>query len=239
VDIAPVVRLARLPRLTNWLRQRVAQLNTRVLLLFVLADLAFIVAHVLHNHTAWLPSPRLSIEQDRGYAELFQYFKEFSIVLLLAGYAQRKRSLLLAAWSLLFVYVLADDAFALHETWGRVIAQHYGFIPMLGLRSVDFGELAVTTLAGGSLLLLIVLAHSRAAATLREASVDLLLLLMAFACCAVLFDMLHIAAPFGVPRAAYTLLKDGGEMLVMTLILALVFCGTFVSGRDGVTPARH
>jgi hypothetical protein len=217
----------------------VTQLDTRVLLLLVLADVAFVVAHILHNHTAWLPSPRLSIEQDRGYAEMFQYFKEFSIVLLLAGYARRKRSLLLAAWSLLFVYVLADDAFALHETGGKVVAHHFGFSPMLGLRSGDLGELAVTTLAGSSLLFLIGLAHSRAAAPLREASVDLLLLLMAFACCAVLFDLLHIAAPFGVPRAAYALLEDGGEMLVMTLILALVFCGTFVSGRDGVTPARH
>lgn len=73
------------------------------------------------------------------------------------------------------------------------------------------------------------LSHVRATAALREVSVDLLLL-AALGCCGVRFDILHIAAPFGVPRAVYALFEDGGEMLVISLILALVFSRMFISG---------
>lgn len=226
---APHAAACRRSRLMHWLSQRASHFDARLLLLCVLIDLVFIAAHIVHNHTPWLPSPHLSIEHDRGYAEIFQYFKEIWILLLLGSVGFRRRSPLLTAWSLLFVYVLVDDAFSLHEIWGLAAAHYFGLDPLFGLRGEDFGELVVSALAASILLTLIGMTHGRASASLRAVSVDLVGLLAALACCGIVFDMLHIAAPFGVPRAVYALFEDGGEMLVMSLILARVFCAMFIS----------
>lgn len=231
VFAAPPARPSRLSRLRHWLLQRASHFDAPLLLRCVLVDLVFIAAHLVHNHASWLPDYHLSIEHDRGYAEIFQYFKEIGILLLLGRIGFAQRSPLFIAWSLLFLYVLADDALSLHETWGLAMAQSFSLEPMMGLRGADLGELAATTLAVSGLLMLVGITYRPAPVALRAVSVDLVALLAALACCGVVFDMLHIAAPLGVPRAIYALVEDGGEMLVMSLVLARVAGARFIFGQ--------
>lgn len=59
-------------------------------LLLLAADCAFIFMHVLLA-TQVLDVPLLSLEKDRGYSEIYQYIKEFWIVLLLMMLLTKKQ----------------------------------------------------------------------------------------------------------------------------------------------------
>lgn len=57
--------------------------HDRLLILLILTDIIFIIIHILHKFTVLLPDLLFNIEFDGGYAEYFQYTKEFWIILLL------------------------------------------------------------------------------------------------------------------------------------------------------------
>lgn len=50
------------------------------MLLLFCADAAFTLAHLVNVETGWLRGNRISLEDDGGPAEVFQYLKEFWIV---------------------------------------------------------------------------------------------------------------------------------------------------------------
>jgi hypothetical protein len=68
--------------------------SNRLLYLFLALDITFIALHIIYTYTGLISNSSFSIEQDRGYAEIFQYFKEYWSVLLLSMLALRKRSFL-------------------------------------------------------------------------------------------------------------------------------------------------
>ncbi len=121
-----------------------------VLLLLLSIDAAFIVLNVLLRGEAF--NFNFNIDKDRGYPELFLYGEEALIVLLMALAAVRNRSLLYLCWSLLFLYLLLDDALIIHETLSAVVAQKLGFSSWLGLRPEDFGEIVVWAFFGSPLV---------------------------------------------------------------------------------------
>jgi hypothetical protein len=84
--------------------------SNRLLYLFLATDFVLISLHILYLTTDILSNSYFSIEQDRGYGELFQYIKEYWIAILLSLLAWRNRSFLYLGWSLLFFYLLLDDA---------------------------------------------------------------------------------------------------------------------------------
>ena len=51
-----------------------------LMLLLFCADAAFTLAHLVNVETGWLRGNRISLEDDGGPAEVFQYLKEFWIV---------------------------------------------------------------------------------------------------------------------------------------------------------------
>ena len=85
--------------------------SDRFLVLLILADAVFIVLHFIFTYTGLLSNDLFSLKEDRGYGEVFQYVKEFWIVLLLFYFAIRKSNFLFFSWSLLFFYLLIDDTF--------------------------------------------------------------------------------------------------------------------------------
>ena len=120
----------------------------KLLVLLLITDLVFVLLHILNVYTGLLNSSLYMLSRDRGYAEFFQYTKELWIAVLFLFLAIKKKSGIFYVFSLLFVYLLFDDSFEVHENLGKLIAETLHFQGWLGLRPVDFGELLVSGLFG-------------------------------------------------------------------------------------------
>ena len=197
--------------------------SSRLLYLFLATDFVLISLHILYLTTDILSNPYFSIEKDRGYGELFQYIKEYWIAILLSLLAWRNRSFLYLGWSLLFFYLLLDDAVSIHENLGRFISHRLGFSPAFNLRAIDFGELIVSACVGLFFLICIATAHRFSDRSSKQDSRYLILMLFVLALFGIVVDMVHIAlqSPYWEPSLG--LIEDAGEMIVMSFIAWFVF----------------
>ena len=200
-----------------------------ILILLGSADFIFIVLHLVGQ--LGLLSEQFDLTREGSYAELFQYIKEFWCTILLLLIAWRVRSAAYLVWVLFFGYLLADDMLQIHENGGELIAAHLNFASGLGLRAKDLGELTVTLAVATMLLIALGLTYWRSTARFRKVSVDILLLLTGLAFFGVAMDMLHVMV-YNVEMLgdwarilgeATGLIEDGGEMLVMSLIVWYLF----------------
>jgi hypothetical protein len=203
---------------------------TILLLALLGADIAFVLAHYLLTKGV-LGNALFSLELDRGYAEFFQYAKVFSIAMMLLAVTARSRIAGYGVWALLFVYLLLDDAFQIHEDFGGYLASRLEFAPAIGLRAQDFGELAVSVIAAVVFLSLLALFYSSAAGGFRKASRHLLVLLVALAFFGIFVDLLHVAVKMGWKITwLFGVIEDGGEMVAVSFMAAYVF---LLNSRDG------
>lgn len=209
--------------------------------LLIAVDLLFIAAHVLHVWTPWLRYGGLSIETDGGMAEQYQYVKLIwlSICMLLAFWQSRMKFYL--GWMLLFGVLLLDDALRLHEQAGTVIAQGLGLAPAFGLRAKDFGEILFAAGIGGIAAALVAFTFWRGAPASKQVSADILFLLCILGFFGVFFDALHTIAYFKAPALAalFTLIEDGGEMLVISVLTAYAFDIASNSGTQRFAIWQH
>ena len=196
------------------------QKSTRFLFLLLIADLLFIAVHALYKMNVF-SNPLFSIEKDFGYAEVYQYIKEYWIAALLIIAAFNKRLLILVAWALLFGYFLLDDSLQIHETFGDYLARSLQIQPMFNLRAQDFGELIVSAAAGTVLFSFLGLAYLYSHSSAREVSRQLFLLVICMVFFGILVDMLQIAIPWG--RTVWGMVEDGGEMVIMSVIVWYVY----------------
>ena len=196
--------------------------NSPITLLALLfsADLVFILVHVVYLH-GWLWNPLFSIEMDRGYAEVYQYIKEYWIVLLLFILAIKTKQGIYLAWSALFMYLLLDDSLEIHEKLGEYLAGYFDFQPGLNLHAHDFGELAVSILFGSILFLTVGFAYVHCKRVQKKVSRRLFILVLLLAFFGVVVDMLHVALPWR--ESVLGIIEDGGEMLIMSIIVSYVF----------------
>jgi len=205
--------------------------NPTILVLLVCADVAFFALHSF-NRLSSSRNDLFSLSVDGGYAEVFQYTKEYWITLALFTVWWRAREGVYAAWALLFTYLLLDDALTIHETAGRVVATYWTHVPAIGLRANDFGELTVSALAGLAFLGLIGWFYIRGSDRGRSVSRDLALLVGVLAFFGVGLDMVHgVLEALGV--RALTIVEDGGEMLAMSIIASYV---VILSSSTGTLP---
>ena len=193
-------------------------------LLFLLAvDLVFIVLHFLPLF-GMLDNSLFSLERDRGYPEIYQYIKIFAIAILLLSVFAKTKAISYFVWSMLFLYLLLDDALRIHESLGGYVATQMSFAPALGLRAKDFGELVVSAIAALIFLAPLALLYTRGSDVLKEESIYLFSLLVALAFFGILVDMLHVAMQFGW-KVSFLLgvVEDGGEMVVISITAWYVF----------------
>ncbi|HEY9612791.1 hypothetical protein [Allocoleopsis sp.] len=197
--------------------------SSRLLYLFLATDLVFIILHLLYLNTDFVSNKYFSIQEDRGYAEIFQYIKEYWIFLLLGILAIKQRSLLYLGWSLLFFYVLLDDFFAIHENLGEIASERLRLLPVFNLRAVDFGEVIVSACVGLFFLFFLAIAYRFGSRISRETSKYLIIMLFALAALGIAVDLLHSMLRFSSMEPLLVLVEDGGEMLVMSVIAWFVF----------------
>jgi len=204
-------------------------------LLLIAADCAFIFLHILLR-TQVLDAPLLSLEKDRGYSEVYQYIKEFWIVLLLMMLLIKNRVIGYGVWAVLFAYVLFDDALSIHETLGAYVSQKLDIDAAFGLRAKDFGELIVSAIAAVILLSPLILLYRHGAPAFRQASRHLLMLLLSLAFFGIFVDMLHVIFRGGRLDGVFVMLEEGGEMAVMSLIVGYTFLLNMTTTRSNGFP---
>ena len=201
--------------------------------LLLAADAAFVALSIAHFASPYLPGTFYSIEADGGFAEWFQYTKEFWAVILFAILWQKTRRPWVVGWLMLFTYFLLDDAVSIHEIGGDIAYRHLGFGPALGLRAQDFGELLVTGLAAVSLFTIIAVLYRRSTEQERTVSRDLLLLAVVLVTFGVGLDMFHSLIEVESLRIVVGTFEDGGEMATMSVTCWYLLT---VNGRGGAPP---
>lgn len=219
----------------TWVSQCKDPSASTFLFLLLTIDVVLVFLHFLLV-TPFFNNLLFNIENDSGYPEFYQYIKELWIALLLVLVLVKTRMLGLAVWALLFLYLLFDDALQLHERIGGHLVTQFGFTPLWGLRAQDFGELAVSAIAGSTLVVLLALFYFQGQAAFKQITRHLFLFLIAIAFFGIFIDMLHVALDVRW-RITFLLgvLEDGGEMLVMSLIAWYVFLLHLRNGDIGIT----
>lgn len=196
--------------------------SIRLFYLFLATDVAFMWLHLIHHYTRLTTNPAFSLETDRGFAEVFQYIKEYWIAVILGILAVRTGVFLYGSWSLLFVYLLLDDAGEIHEKLGAVVTNQLVIPGMFNLRGQDFGELVVISTVVLIFLTLITITYRLADSTSRKVSKHLIMMMFALAFCGIILDLFHIAASSPSLDPILMLLEDGGELVIMSFIAGYV-----------------
>lgn len=199
--------------------------SQQFLLLLLAADLVFIFLQIPYN-MGMMSSPLFSIEIDRGYAEIYQYIKEFWNVLMLMFLVWRWRRMVYVAWTCLFIYILLDDSLSIHETLGKWIVVQTHWHEMLGLRARDYGELVVSAVAGTVLLGWVGISWYFTDVMGRAISRVLAILFVMLVFFGIGVDMFHEWIPFA--KRVFGIMEDGGEMLVVSVMTWYLFkCVSF------------
>lgn len=195
------------------------------LVLLIAADLALIVLHVIYTETSLLRGRPFSLEADNGIPEAYQYVKQFWVALCMGALFRRTRAVVYTGWTLVFAFLLMDDAFQFHEHFGQWLGGQYQLPAIFGLRPDDIGELLFAAATGGVTVLLIGFGFWRGDSHARVVSRDMALLVIALATLGVGFDIAHVITYFKAPALAQFLLilEDGGEMIVVSLMAAYMF----------------
>jgi hypothetical protein len=196
-----------------------------VLLLLLCADAAFTLLHLINVETGWLRAARISLEAEGGPAEVFQYLKEFWVMVCMVAAFVSTRHAVYVSWALVFLFLLADDSMQLHENVGTWLGERYGLPAPLGLRPNDIGELLFVATAGLIMLAVVGVAAWRGTEQSRRVTRDLAMLMISLAVVGILLDVIHVIAYFGESLLAQVLLvvEDGGEMIVMSAMTAYAF----------------
>lgn len=168
---------------------------------------------------SWIGNDVLRLDRDRSVAEFFNYLQTFVTVMLLGRAFVLSRQGVYLAWSLIFAFIVLDDAMLVHERVGGFLAAKLAFPTLSGLRPLDIGELMVWAAAAALLLPLLVwgFRSSTRQAAGYGALLTLIFAVLVFFGLAV--DMIHIiVAPWSrLADAALAIAEDGGEMLALAL----------------------
>lgn len=196
-----------------------------IAIILVSLDAALISSDLL-RHAGLLHDIRFAVTTERGYGEWVQYVKAGAVALLLI--TARRNSPVGFVWAGLFAFIMLDDAFAVHESFGRFAAPVLGLPAIGSLRPEQVGELLFYVVIGLVFItaLAALLRGNDPAGRSLSVAVALPFTLLVFF--GVVMDMLHSLARDSPYRYATGVIEDGGEMVAMSLLVALVYRATRV-----------
>lgn len=210
-------------------------LRFRTLLLILLSvDFAFILINVVavvakDAHLISSVPTMLKITEDRALPEDFNYLKWLVICVALVWTSLRDRWLAPVLWAVVFLIILVDDSFQLHERVGSSLSGWFELHDSALFDGKDIGELAVFAAMGLlSLSIVAVLLRQRDHAS-RLLSRRYLLIVLILGFFGVGIDAVHSVIAHQTYGTSITtvlsqllgMVEDGGEMLVASLAVAL------------------
>lgn len=195
-----------------------------------LAIIAIIVADaiVLGLYTAWAAAEHYQLEHSYFYHKRFfssadeslmedvGYLKEFASVVMLGLIGWKRRSILFAALAFFVLVMLADDSLRFHEMLGAALASRGLEVPI---------SQAIAALIEGVLpIALVAVAWVRAKSAERAVANAVLICLAILLFFAVGMDTVHEFINQITPRHGkiFALFEDGGELLSLTLLVAVI-----------------
>lgn len=207
------------PALTQraWLTWKRATVFVALLLL----DLAFVAVHwALRNDRI----AAFDLEQPASVPAILQWLQLAAATgLFLFAYARLRRPVYAAGAAILGV-VVADDTLELHERFGAWSENTHVLPSLGGLEPHDLGEFALGALLGLTILALAVWAWVRSVRSERTLLAMLFGLVALLGFFGFLVDAFHSSLPEQSLREVFVgTVEDGGEMVVSTLVLALVW----------------
>lgn len=179
------------------------------------------------------------IDMDWSFAEAYQYMKYFWVAALLVWYSRATRGWAILAWVPLILFFLADDAVLLHEQAGLwFTAQPWAFgLGPFGAQTV--GELGFVVTAGAILVIPIVTLYAMSRARMRWIFRLLAAIVVAFLLFAVVVDAAHsLVQNIRVLDRSFGFIEDGGEMLLLSLLVLVVFRLNIGGGTLGFSLSR-
>jgi hypothetical protein len=194
-----------------------------IALVLLAIDVALICADLL-RHRGLLHDVRFAVTVERSYGEWFQYLKSATIAVLLLKSGVRIPAAF--AWAGLFGYLLVDDAFAVHEAFGRLAASHLGLPGVGAIRPEQVGELFVYAAIGSAFVWALAAVTRRGDAASRSLTLTLLLPFSVLVFFGAVVDTLHSLLSNRAYRYAAGVVEDGGEMLAMSVLVAIVYWAT-------------
>jgi hypothetical protein len=191
--------------------------------LLISADVLFIILGILHVYSGFFLDNDFSLDKDRGFAEVFQYVKEFWIAIMFFWLFINKHQTLYLTWSFLFVYLLIDDSFQLHEKLGIAAADYLGYTSIWKINPKELGELTVFISSGLFFAALIGIVYIYSTDNTRKICRNLLWILAVFAFFGVVVDAIHAMLHDTRLYVIVGILEDGGELLPISVICWYVF----------------
>jgi len=193
------------------------------IILIFLSALRLIIRRYVDTYQGVLLSDFFSIIHDRSLGEFFQYFKEFAIVVLFFLLLRRTSQRIYFAWALIFLFILFDDSLKIHETFGAFFSSKFSTIDFWSFRAQDVGEMIVFGGVGLLLALILVPGYLKTDREHKLRSHVLLVLVFFLAIFGVFLDVLISFFDWYELRMVFHLIEDGGEMIVMSIILWITF----------------
>lgn len=199
-------------------------------------DAALILFHLSMKYLGHPEEYVFDLGADRSYSEFFQYAKNTWAIMLLGLLLFRRRAAVYGAWALVCGYFLFDDAFQLHERAGMAMV---AAVPEWGAAAQHIGELVLMGSVGIVLVAAVFLTHRRASAEDRAVSRLLTVLFAVLILVGVGLDAAHhLLLPQPVFDAPLTTVEDGGELIVLSLVVAFVFAVAICGHRASASTAR-
>jgi len=196
-------------------RRFVEDPTRRFFALVAAADLAFFAIHLAYSPDGLLNEPRFRPDWDRGYAETFQYLKEFWIILLFGLAVLRHSAAVYAVLVALFTYLALDDLLRLHERiGGGVLGVRLPDLPLLGatLTGYDLGQVTYAGCIGLSALLIIGLFYRRADTPVQKTVRVFVYLLVLLASFGILGDVVTALTEASSLNAYVSLVEEGASI---------------------------
>lgn len=214
------------------MKQVINRYSLYMLTLLVAADLAFIASGILYECgfanlldacNALNLNSYFSLTRDRGYAEVFQYIKEYWLIILFTFLALKQNFKTYLGWIFLSIYLLLDDALEIHENLGSVIAERLNYIYLFNLRPQDYGELTVFAIVGVGFFLWLSLSYRRANSSNRKIFKHLIYILLGLAVFAIALDTIHVFLDrYVFWNSTLAVVEDGGEHIMMSFLVCYV-----------------
>ncbi len=206
----------------------------QTLLVFLLIDAVFISLFIARDflldanyNIGFLRSDFWEIDRDGGFPEIYQYLKATFAATLFGSLFVKQRRAAYLAWFLAFSYVLVDDLFQLHETFGNFLLANFNLPTVWNIESFLYVEPLLWGAVGLLLMSLITYAYVYDPKT-RVLSRRLLYLFALLFLFAGLADAVHAyvdkyGSSLSYVKGITVTLEDGGEMLAMSVLVAYVF----------------
>lgn len=191
--------------------------------LLLLADILLIVLHIINYFRPFENSNAYSLVRSGTYAEPYQNIKWLIMVICTTIVFIRKKETGYIAWIAIFIFLLLEDIFRLHESIGLYISNMLFPEGNLTLRERKIIELCVAGVIGVLLVAPVIKAYKKGSVAFKKHSADLLLLLIILVFFGIVVDQidrLSIVKYNWKPRFIFNIIEDGGEMLAASGLAA-------------------